>query len=336
MKLMLLLTFTALAEFEYQRRAAHSCPDLCSCSFLLLGTEVVCSQSSLTHFPLKGLPSNTIRLSIQSPNLSSITAGHLRAVPLLNRLQLYHANLTNLTSELLSAVPHLNTLDLTGNQLTRLPPNIFKHGSLHDLLLKNNQFEKADAAWFADNSSLTWLDLSGNHLTSIPAALLQRLPHLQNLDLSDNNLQELQADTFKSLHHLETLNLGGNKLSSLRPATFAQNPGLRQLFLQVNRLRELPATLLQSLQHLDLLLLNQNQLQHLPAGLLDGRKSSFQIILTGNPWECDEKLEYLWKWLTLHPENVLFLEEVICDSPKTLRHQPVTTLTESQLGVKGL
>ncbi|XP_029281701.1 platelet glycoprotein V-like [Cottoperca gobio] len=327
MNLWMLLTFTALAE------CAHSCPDLCSCSFPPSGAEVVCSQSSLTHFPEDGLPSNTTRLSIQSTNLCTITATHLSAVPLLNDLQLYHNNLTSLPSDLLKDVPHLNTLDLTGNHLVHLPPNVFSHASLRSLVLRNNLIEEAHAEWTPGNSSLTWLDLSGNRLTDVPVALLQKLPNLENLDLSDNNLHDLQPDALKNLHRLETVNLAGNKLRSLKPTMFTHNPKLSQLFLQENRLQELPATLLQGLQRLDLLLLNQNQMQHLPPGLLDETKSSFRIILTGNPWACDEKMEYLWKWLTVHPQNVLFLEKVKCAAPEALKQQQVISLTDIELGL---
>ncbi|XP_054474762.1 phospholipase A2 inhibitor beta-like [Anoplopoma fimbria] len=321
MYLWTLLTFTALAE------CAHSCPDLCSCSL----QEVMCSQSALTHFPVDGLPSNTILLSIQSTNLSSITASHLSAVPLLNNLQLYHNNLKTLPSDLLKNVPHLNKLDLTGNQLVHLPSNVFSHDSLCSLVLKNNRIEKADADWLSGNSSITWLDLSGNRLTVVPAALLQKLPSLEDLDLSDNNLQDLQPDALKNLHHLERLNLAGNNLSSLKPTIFTHNLKLSQLFLQDNQLQELPGTLLQGLQHLELLLLNRNQLQHSPPGLLDDRKSSFRIILSGNPWVCDEKMEYLWKWLAVHPQNVIFLEEVTCAWPQALKHRQVDSLTDSEL-----
>ncbi|XP_070705837.1 phospholipase A2 inhibitor beta-like [Pempheris klunzingeri] len=331
MNLWILLAFTAVAECRYQKRGTHSCPDLCSCSSP--PSEVVCSQSSLTHFPVDGLPSNTSLLSIQSTNLSSITASHLSVVPLLNNLQLYHNHLKSLPSDLLRDVPHLNTLDLTGNQLVHLLPNTFSHTSLRRLVLKNNLIEKADAEWFLGNSSLTWLDLSGNRLTGVPAALLQKLPNLESLDLSDNNLQDLQPDALKNLHRLESLNLAGNKLSSLKPTIFAHNRKLSQLFLQENQLQDLPATLLKGLPHVELLLLNQNQLQHLLSGMLDDRKSSFQIILTANPWVCDEKMEYLWKWLTIHPQNVIFLEEVTCAGPEALKHRQVISLTGSELGL---
>ncbi|XP_037606000.1 leucine-rich alpha-2-glycoprotein-like [Sebastes umbrosus] len=324
MNLWTLLTLIALAE------CAHSCPDLCSCSFT---PEVVCSTSSLTHFPVDGLPSNTNRLSIQSTNLSSITASHLSVVPLLTNLQLYHSNLRSLPSDLLKDVPHLNTLDLTGNQLVRLPPNIFSNVSLRSLVLKNNLIEKADAEWFPGNSSVTWLDLANNRLTVVPVALLQRLPNLEDLDLSDNNLQELQPDALKNLHHLERLNLAGNKLSSLKPTTFTHTLKLSHLYLQENQLQELPATLLQGLLNLEVLMLNQNQLQHSPSGLLDDKNSSFRVILIGNPWMCDERMEYLWKWLTVHPQNVIFLEEVTCAGPEALKHRQVVSLTDSELGL---
>ncbi|XP_056284333.1 leucine-rich alpha-2-glycoprotein-like [Pseudoliparis swirei] len=323
MAVWMLLTLTALAG------CAHSCPDLCSCSF----TEVVCSQSALTHFPVDGLPSNTTRLSIQSTNLSSVTASHLSAVPLLNDLQLYHTNLKSLPSDLLKNVPHLNTLDLTGNHLVHLPSNVFRHDSLQSLVLRNNLIQTADAEWFSGNSSITWLDLSGNRLTVVPAALLQRLPSLENLDVSDNNLRDLEPAALRNLRRLETLNLASNNLSSLTPTIFSHNLKLSQLFLQDNQLQELPGTLLQGLQHLELLLLNQNQLQRSPSGLLDDRTSSFRVVLGGNPWVCDEKMEYLWKWLAVHPQNVLFSEEVTCARPEALEHRQVVSLTSGELGL---
>lgn len=333
MNLWAVLVLTALAECHHQKRDIYSCPHLCSCSLSPLGAVVVCSQSSLTHFPEHGLPSNTTRLSIQSTNLSSITASHLSAVPHLKSLQLYHNNLTNLPFDLLKDIPHLHSLDLTGNRLVLLPPNVFGHVSLRDLVLKNNRIEKADAEWFHDNSNLTWLDLSANRLTGVPAALLHKLPKLEYLDLSENKLQELHSDALKNLHHLETLNLAGNKLISLHPTIFTHNLKLSQLFIQENQLQELPATLLRGLQHLELLLLNQNQLQRFPSGLLDNRSPSFQIMLARNPWVCDERLEYLWKWLTVHPQNVFFLEDVTCAGPEALLHRRVVSLTGSELGL---
>lgn len=329
MNFRLVLIFATLAKYHFQ----GTCPDLCACSFGPLGAEVECRGSSLTCFPLYGLPSNTTRLSILSANISSVTARHLGAVPLLNSLQLYHNKLEDLPPDLLEVVPRLHMLDLTGNRLVLLPPDVFRHTALRSLVLKNNQIVKADANWFPNNSSLTWLDLSGNRLTDIHSGLLLKLPNLENLDLSDNSLQVLQPDAFKNLRHLKMLNLAGNKLRFLNPSLFTHNLNLSELFLQENQLQELPENLLQGLPHLGLLLLNQNQLQHLPPGLLD-RDASLRLTLSGNPWLCNQKLEYLWRWLIVHPQNVLFLEEVVCAGPETLRHQQVASLTHSELGLQ--
>ncbi|TNN49274.1 Leucine-rich alpha-2-glycoprotein [Liparis tanakae] len=327
MAVWMLLTLTSLAG------CAHSCPDLCSCSFTPSSSEVVCSQSALAHFPVDGLPSNTTRLSIRSTNLRGVTASHLSAVPLLNYLQLYHTNLKGLPSDLLKNVPRLNMLDLTGNHLVHLPSNVFRHDSLRSLVLKNNLIQTADAEWFSDDSGITWLDLSGNRLTAVPAALLQKLPSLEDLDVSDNNLRDLEPAALRNLRRLESLNLASNNLSSLTPTIFSHNLKLSQLFLQDNQLQELPGTLLQGLQHLQLLLLNRNQLQRCPSGLLDDTTSSFRIVLGGNPWVCDEKMEYLWKWLAVHPQNVIFLEELTCARPEALEHRQVVSLTSGELGL---
>lgn len=329
----LVLFFCTLAKCHFQKSSAGWCPNLCACSFGSLGAEVVCSGSSLTCVPLSGLPSNTTRLSILSANISSVAASHLSAVPLLNSLQLYHNKLADLPPDLLEVVPRLQTLDLTGNQLVLLPPDVFRHAALRSLVLKDNQLVKADANWFPDNSSLTWLDLSGNRLTNIQSDLLRKLPNLENLDLSDNSLQVLPPDAFENLRRLKTLNLAGNQLRFLKASLFAHNLNLSQLFLQENQLQELPEDLLRGLPRLELLLLNQNQLQRLPPGLLD-RNASLRLILSGNPWLCNEKMEYLWRWLVVHPQNVLFLQEVVCAGPEALRHQQVASLTHSELGLQ--
>lgn len=333
MNFWLVLVFGVLAKCRCQESGACPCPDLSACSFGSSSAEVECSGSSLTRFPPCGFPANTTRLSIRSTNISSVTASHLNATPRLRSLQLYHNKLAEVPPDMMKGVPGLNELDLTGNQLVLLPADVFRHVSLHSLVLKNNQIAKVDADWFADNSSLTWLDLSGNRLTDLPAALFHKLPLLENLDLSDNRLQELHRDAFRGLRHLKTLNLAGNRLSLLESSIFTSNLNLSQLFLQENRLQGLPADLLGGLLRLELLLLNQNRLLHLPPGFLD-RNASFRVILSGNPWLCDEKMEYLWQWLTVHPQNVLFREEVTCAGPETLRHRQVVSLTRSELGLQ--
>ncbi|XP_061742193.1 leucine-rich alpha-2-glycoprotein-like [Nerophis ophidion] len=313
----------------------RACPHSCSCSFSPRGAEVECSDTSMTSFPVDALPPNTTRLSVQSTQLSAVEPHHLGAVTLLRSLQLYHNKLDKLPWDLLRNTSQLTTLDLTGNLLVRLPPKIFDQKSLRNLLLKNNRIEEVDAEWFSETSSLIQLDLSRNLLSRIPSVFLHKLEHLEHLDLSHNNLEELQAGALEKLHQLDTLNLARNKLSTLNHSLFKHNQRLSRLFLQENHLRELHLGLLSGLPRLQMLLLNQNQLQRLPQSLLGGTNSTFQMILTGNPWLCDEKIDYLRRWLIDHPGNVFFLDEVTCTGPETLKNRPVASLTGHDLGLVG-
>ncbi|XP_023829621.1 leucine-rich alpha-2-glycoprotein isoform X1 [Salvelinus sp. IW2-2015] len=333
-----LLSLCALTCCCGRRNGALSCPDTCTCHFSSSDTTVVCSEASLSQFPSDGLPGNTTSLSIQSTNLSTITANYLQATPLLKELQLYYNNLSTLPSDLLRAVPHLHTLDLTGNHLHFLPPYVFSHAPLHNLVLKNNLISGVDADWLPDNSNLTWLDLSGNHLTAVPTALFQKLRHLKNLDLSHNRLEKLLAGALNPLSSLERLNLEGNQLSALDPSAFRNTPNLTHLFLQENQLEMLPPTLLQGLHRLDFLFLNFNRLGHISNTLLEQLSSPrtsnhLWVAFSQNPWVCDKKVEDLWRWLQKNQKKAFLADDIRCASPESLKERSVMSLTDSELGL---
>lgn len=330
MKAWCILAFLWLA-FCY---GTQSCPALCKCYHRR--AEVVCNEVPLTEYPSEGLPKNTTMLTIQFTNITSISEQHLNATPLLQGLHLYGNQLQSLSPHLLRGVPQLNTLDLTGNKLSVLPVGVFSHAPLHSLVLKNNLIEKADAEWLPDNSSLTWLDLSGNRLTKIPTDLLQKLPHLENLDLSNNHLEKISAYSLDLVTKLERLNLQDNKLSTLDASILQSTRNLTYLFLSRNKLSKLPQNLFQELTQLKHLSLDENQLSHMPAGSLDPLKSLDEegLDLTANPWLCDRKVEYFWRWLQKN-KNKVFLPEIIkCARPQSLVGRSVMSLTESEINLQ--
>ncbi|XP_018550494.1 leucine-rich alpha-2-glycoprotein [Lates calcarifer] len=328
MKAWCALAFLCLAYFCH---SAQSCPAFCKC--YARRTEVVCHEVPLTEYPTEGLPKNTTSLTIQYTNITSISEEHLSATPLLQELHLYSNHLQQLSSNLLRGVPHLHTIDLTDNKLAHLPADVFSHAPLCSLVLKNNQIEKADAEWFPDNSSLTWLDLSGNHLRKIPATFFQKLPHLENLDLSDNRLETFPADSLDLLTKLERLNLQSNKLDTLDASTFQSTRNLTHLFLARNKLSKIPQNLFQELTQVKVLGLDDNQLSHIPPGLLDQLNSldDESLDLSANPWLCDGKVEYLWRWLQKNKKKVFLPETIVCAKPQSLSARSVMSLTESEL-----
>ncbi|XP_022045075.2 leucine-rich alpha-2-glycoprotein [Acanthochromis polyacanthus] len=311
-----------------------SCPASCKC--YTKRAEVVCNEVPLTEYPSEGLLKNTTLLTIQFTNITSISEQHLNTTPLLQGLHLYSNHLMSLSPHLLRGVPHLNTIDLTGNRLTDLPADVFSYAPLQSLVLKNNQIKKADADWFHGNSNLTWLDLSGNQLTKIPTALLQKLPHLDNLDFANNQLEQISANSLDSLSKLERLNLQNNKLHTLDASVFHNTRNLTSLFLTGNKLSKLPQNLFQGLTQLRHLSLDDNQLTHIPTGLLDPLNSLDEegLDLTVNPFLCDGKIEYLWRWLQKNKKKVFLPETITCAGPESLTGRPVTSLTESELKIQ--
>ncbi|KAL4630605.1 leucine-rich alpha-2-glycoprotein-like [Arapaima gigas] len=324
---------------SYFCHAIFACPHLCTCFFSTNTTQVVCSEPSLTHFPSVGLPANTTLLSVEFTNLSSISAHDLEATPLLQELHLSDNLLSSLPENLLKGLTHLHTLDLTRNQLEHLPPRVFHHAPLQNLVLRENLLHTAVAEWLPPNSNITTLNLAGNRLGTIPTALLQNLPRLNVLDLRQNHLEKITADSLNALSDLEMLHLEENKLSYIDPLAFQHTTKLTHLFLQDNQLHKVPPGLFQGLHRLEVLTLNNNKLRSLPYGLLEkirsrGASNNQRVDLSMNPWECKAEVAYLWKWMRANRESVFFPLDVQCWGPEPLKGRPVLSLTEEEIKTK--
>ncbi|XP_054617441.1 leucine-rich alpha-2-glycoprotein [Dunckerocampus dactyliophorus] len=318
----------------YVSHVSLACPPLCKC--YPRRAEVVCNNVPLTAFPSEGLPRNTSTLTIQFTNITYITEQDLKATPHLKELHLFSNRLRNLSSHLLRGVPHLVALDLTANKLTHLPADVFSHAPLRSLVLKNNLMKVADAGWLPDNCNLTWLDFSGNRLTKIPADFLQKMPHLESLDLSNNLLEKISANSLHQLTKLDRLNLRNNKLDALDAALLGGTRNLTYLFLSRNRLTHLPENIFQELTQLQHLSLDDNKLSSIPTGLLDHLTSLDDdgLDLTANPWICDGKMEYLFRWLQKYQKKLFLPGTITCSGPQSLKSRAVISLTESDLNLQ--
>ncbi|KAM9435606.1 uncharacterized protein Hap1MRO34_001716 isoform 2-T2 [Clarias gariepinus] len=313
---------------SFRCHGALSCPVRCTCHFGLRSVEVVCPDAELSRYPSDSLPGNTTSLTIQFTNLSSVSAHELGVTPLLQELHLPGNGLSSLPEDLLTGLHHLHTIDLTGNQLKELPAHVFYHAPLVNLVLKDNLLTSVNSDWLPANSSVTWLNLSGNELRKVPSALLQKLSHLETLHLSQNLLETLPSESFHFLHALERLYLEENKLKTLENETFTHNTNLTHLFLQKNKLQSLPATVFHGLDRLQYLDLSENQLTFLAPDTL-GLGISF-VDLTLNPWNCDAKIEYLWKRLN----KAAVQPEPKCAAPETLKDKVIAALTRKELGLE--
>ena len=189
----------------------------------------------------------------------------LGQLPYLEALDVQDNQLTALPS--LAGLTLLEYLDLSGNLLTTLPPGIEQLPILEHLDLSDNRLTTLPSAWLrprwstvvdtgagflfykmvdlvkhgtagllSPGSLLKVLDLSGNQLPDLPAALFL-LDRLQGLNLSGNQLGTVPP-AIGDLTTLETLGLDDNQLTTL-PPELAQLPQLVSLDLSGNRLTRL-------------------------------------------------------------------------------------------------
>ena len=190
----------------------------------------------------------------------------------------------------------VNRLNLYAMGIEVIPSDIGELDRLESLVLGNNRIKSMPKAVEA-LTALTFLDLSGNRLETLPDGfrltrlnridlgrnLLTALPvnidvtNLEFLFLDSNRIRTLPPD-FRYLKALNTLRVDGNLLDSL-PSDIGANESLRRLNAKGNAIRTVPA----SLMELPLLYLNlgDNRLCGLDSTGADPIPEAMQTWLDG-------------------------------------------------------
>ncbi|XP_062993605.1 leucine-rich repeat and calponin homology domain-containing protein 4 isoform X2 [Elgaria multicarinata webbii] len=185
--------------------------------------------------------------------------------------------------------------DLSRNRFAEVPEDTCHLMSLEGLSLYHNCLRSIPPA-IANLQALTYLNVSRNQLTCLPACLcrlplkvliasnnkLASLPDdigslgsLRQLDVSSNELQSLPASV-GGLESLRDLNVRRNQISSL-PAELAELPLVR-LDFSCNRVSRIPVCY-RHLRHLQCILLENNPLQSPPAQVcLKGKIHIFKYL----------------------------------------------------------
>ena len=199
---------------------------------------------------------NVQRLILNGSKLQSVPA-ELASMPCLETLYLRDASVTDFAGlasipglveldlsgvkmakapDELEALPHLTRLYLTGCGLTEFPASVSGAKELAYLNLDRNRIQSITNE---PPSSLRWLRLNGNGLTSVPDAI-GKLKDLRRIYLNDNSISSL-PQSFASLEALEDVALANNRLESF-PEVLVRLPSLRNLDLRGNaNITALPA-----------------------------------------------------------------------------------------------
>lgn len=177
--------------------------------------------------------------------------------------------------------------------------------SIQRLVIKTNRIKTIDSSiqFYAE---LTFLDLSYNHLVTIPQRTFAYQRKLQELHLNHNKigsisnktfmglasltvlnlrgnfLAELEQGTFSPLTKLEELNLGQNRISHIDPSAFNGMVNLRVLYLDDNTLTTVPSAMtFQAMPSLAELFLGTNSFMTIPSGAFEDLKGLTRLDLKG-------------------------------------------------------
>ena len=151
-------------------------------------------------------------------------------------------------------------LFIESNEIVYLPEGIFNNVRLQRLSFYNNRITYLPPRIFWSLSSLSFLSLRQNNLTTLNG-LLDGLVSLQELDLRDNKLHTMSRLVFKDLHSLKILRLSNNSLNSVPPFVFQGLYNVEYIGLAGNFISFVDRDIIQSLPKLSGISFSQNELQ---------------------------------------------------------------------------
>ncbi|CAH3139599.1 unnamed protein product [Porites lobata] len=203
------------------------------------------------------------------PKALSICNKELRSVPTLigkltslKNVDLKNNFLTDLPPEF-SSLKQLESLNFGNNKFEDLPEVLSFLSGLQRLHLFNNQLKKLNSVVLSGLQKLTFLNLNGNQLQSLPKEI-NRLVSLQFLSVDHNQLHSVPTEICH-LINLAELHLADNQISSL-PEDVAFLRNLTKLYVYKNLIEELPEGLSKCTQ-LRVLDVSANRLRIFPAEL---------------------------------------------------------------------
>ena len=186
------------------------------------GNEEVLSQLEQHFHGFEG--SGTIRcmghhLSVNLPADASLASlgNYMDYVQFLQKVDFQKHNLDDLSDDFFTKFYRAEEINISGNNLTKIPSG------------------------FADTKYLTYLNLSKNRLTSLPADIHELADTMEILDISDNPFQDMPNCVFQltGLTKLYANNIG--KVSSLKG--ICKLTKLTVLCIGYNILESIPAEL---------------------------------------------------------------------------------------------
>lgn len=201
---------------------------------------VTCSEKTAVPFEL---PVSTTVLDLSDNRLTALEAGFLEFAP----------------------TKYVDTVGEDDLDRGKTELEVFDGPRLSNLRLRANMIDCIANGSFRGPSAATirLLDLSGNQLSEIPAALSALSNTLRSLNLSDNRLTGRLVDgPFNDLWKLTELDLSHNEIDEVKASAFRGLTSLEHLLLAGNRIHVIDSRAFRPLEALINVALNDNPIGH--------------------------------------------------------------------------
>ncbi|XP_051740044.1 toll-like receptor 13 [Ctenopharyngodon idella] len=207
---------------------------------------------------------------------------YLQSVRFLNLsgIQLPVEKITDLLQTFNSSLASLRLHSLGDVKVKALMRNVCLISSLKFLGLQGNNITSISKDEMQFCTQLTQLDLSNNRLNSVPS-VISSLPGLQFLDLTFNHIKSISRVDFANLTQLRTLQMYSNYISFIEDFAFKDLKSLKTLMIGSNRL-VLNGYFKKDLQKLTILDLANNKLDSVHRGDFESLKSLKNLSLPDN------------------------------------------------------
>lgn len=245
--------------------------------------SLIVSNSNLSEIhPMwfSGMASNQIAFVDASLNQLQRLDLRQQSLPLLTSLNVSQNSIHNVT---LRDFVALESLVLNSNQLQNLQ-FLREFKNLKNLHVENNDLKEIKMGDFTNHeTTLEYLNLAINIISSVERNAFDRLTQLKYLNMSHNSIETLQFFTiFSQLTALEVLDLNSNKLREIPSLQLFKMNNLRNLNVSSNFITEIPEKSFSGLFSLRQLNLQNNQIASLHANAFGQLFELEYLDLSGN------------------------------------------------------
>lgn len=198
-------------------------------------TQVCFEECQEKSIPLRGAIGMQ-NLSLSSNQISEVSPDAFSDMEYLLNLDLSDNKIANLASTIFNNTLRIINLSLAHNILTTIP-NVCSILNLERMNLTGNRISAVSSDAFCRSQRLKYLYLSNNIITTIETRAFN-LPSLTYLDLSGNQLSQLPAQ-WTLPWHIQELHLQRNYFTELDDLSLINIKSLRNVYLDGNPMLKL-------------------------------------------------------------------------------------------------